>query len=72
MSQITLDARLERIGDRINPILVKETRQALKSRQFSITFMLLLGASLLVSFAGVAIGGPDLGYRSAGGDFFVA
>jgi len=37
-----LDAHVERIGDRINPILVKESRQALKSKQFTITFGLLL------------------------------
>jgi hypothetical protein len=36
------DAFLERLGDRINPILVKESRQALKSKQFTITFGLLL------------------------------
>lgn len=63
---------LGHIGDRINPILVKETRQALKSRQFSATFMLLLVASLLVSFGGVALSGPNIDYRAAGSLFFVA
>lgn len=67
-----LDEWLERLGERINPILVKETRQALKSRQFSITFLLLLAASLLVSFGGVALSGPGLNYRSAGSSFFIA
>lgn len=33
-------------GDAVNPILVKETRQALKSRQFVVTFSLLLLASV--------------------------
>ena len=37
---------LSRAGDWLNPILVKETRQALKSRQFVITFLLVLGACL--------------------------
>ncbi len=37
-----LDAFLERLGDRLNPILVKEARQALKSRQFLLTFSLML------------------------------
>ncbi len=59
-------------GDRINPILVKETRQALKSRQFTGTFMLLLAASLVVSFGGVALIGPEIAYRASGGNFFVA
>jgi ABC-type transport system involved in multi-copper enzyme maturation permease subunit len=66
------DSWLERFGDWINPILVKETRQALKSRQFSVTFGLLLAASLLVSFGGVALSGPGLDYRSAGIGFFLA
>ena len=35
-----------RLGDRFNPILVKETRQALKSRQFVVTFSTLLFAAL--------------------------
>ncbi|MBI3462847.1 MAG: ABC transporter permease, partial [Planctomycetes bacterium] len=72
MDITTLETWLEPLGDRINPILVKETRQALKSRQFLVTFLLLLVASLLVSFGGVAIVGPDLGYRSAGVGFFIA
>lgn len=66
------DSWLERFGDWINPILIKETRQALKSRQFSVTFSLLLVASLLVSLGGVAIAGPGLDYRSAGMGFFLA
>ena len=37
--------RLERLGDRFNPIVVKEVRQALKSRQFVLTFLLLLLAA---------------------------
>jgi ABC-type transport system involved in multi-copper enzyme maturation permease subunit len=71
MSRGVIRSWLERAGDRINPILVKETRQALKSRQFSATFMLLLAASLLVSFGGIALAGPDLDYRAAGPSFFV-
>ena len=37
-----LDRTLERWGDRLNPILVKESRQALKSKQFLVTFLALL------------------------------
>ncbi len=47
-----LDAACERFGDRINPILVKETRQALKSRQFVVTFSLLLFTALAWTIAG--------------------
>lgn len=41
-----IDRWCERFGDSVNPILVKETRQALKSRQFMITFSVLLVAAL--------------------------
>ena len=37
-----IEALLDRLGDRLNPILVKEARQAMKSRQFVVTFSLLL------------------------------
>lgn len=40
-----IDRAIERGGDLLNPILVKEARQALKSRQFVITFSLLLLAA---------------------------
>ncbi|MEM1227310.1 MAG: ABC transporter permease [Planctomycetota bacterium] len=41
-----IDAWAIKAGDRINPILIKETRQALKSRQFLVTFSTLLVAAL--------------------------
>lgn len=47
-----IDAWAEKIGDRVNPILVKETRQALKSRQFVGTFSVLLVAALSWTVAG--------------------
>lgn len=65
-------AWVEVVGDHMNPILVKETRQALKSRQFTITFSLLLVASLVVSFGGLAYVGPAIDYVPAGGQFFTA
>ena len=43
-------AWLERVGDRLNPILVKETRQAIKSSQFTFTFALVLIAVWMVTF----------------------
>jgi hypothetical protein len=42
---MSLDHAVQRAGDWLNPILVKEARQALKSRQFVITFTLLLLAA---------------------------
>ena len=47
-----IDDWCERMGDRLNPILVKETRQALKSRQFMVTFSVLLFAALAWTIVG--------------------
>lgn len=47
-----LDRFCETQGDRLTPILVKETRQALKSRQFAVTFSLLLFAALAWTIVG--------------------
>jgi ABC-type transport system involved in multi-copper enzyme maturation permease subunit len=47
-----LDRFCETQGDRLTPILVKETRQAMKSRQFVVTFSLLLIASLAWTIIG--------------------
>ena len=62
---------LERAGDWLNPILIKETRQALKSRQFIVTFLLMLIASWLISVFGVLGAGESLEFGSAGRAFFV-
>jgi hypothetical protein len=64
-------AHIERIliyaSDWINPILVKETRQALKSFQFTITFVLVLVACWVVTIGGVAWIGPSIFYAASGG-----
>ncbi len=57
---------LEAIVNRANPILVKETRQALKSRQFVLTFLVVLIACWIASFAVVAIAGPEVYYGAEG------
>jgi hypothetical protein len=54
-------------GDWLNPILVKETRQALKSFQFTVTFILLLIACWVVTMGGVALVGPRIFYAAEGG-----
>ncbi len=61
----------ERGSDRLNPILVKETRQALKSRQFLVTFLLMLILAWLISAFGVLLAGDSLEYGSAGRVFFL-
>jgi len=54
-------------GDWLNPILVKETRQALKSSQFFITFVLVLASCWIATFAVVSWIGPRIFYSADGG-----
>jgi ABC-type transport system involved in multi-copper enzyme maturation permease subunit len=61
-----LDDWLERAGERLNPILVKEARQALKSRQFLVTFSLLLICGWGWSLFGVAMLMPSVYYAPNG------
>ncbi len=61
----------ERAIDFANAILVKETRQALKSRQFVVVFMLLLTASWAASMFGLVMKGDAIEYGSAGREFFL-
>ena len=71
MSQLPINTKwIERASDWANPILVKETRQALKSKQFVITFMLLLVASWLISVFGMLNAGDAIEYGSTGRTFF--
>lgn len=63
---------VERTSDWLNPILVKETRQALKSRQFVATFFLMLVASWIISIFGIVIAGAGIEFRAVGRGFFVA
>ncbi len=66
-----LDRAMEWLGERLNPILVKETRQALKSRQFLLTFSLLLVAAWGWSLIGLVLMEVDGGYGQAGPGMFV-
>ncbi|HUT88639.1 MAG TPA: hypothetical protein VMY37_04035 [Thermoguttaceae bacterium] len=68
-------ARAERllvwVGERLNPILVKEARQSLKSKQFVLTFGLLLLCGWVWSFLGLAIFGPEASYTGKGSEMFM-
>ena len=57
---------LDSFSDWVNPILVKESRQALKSRQFLATFTLLLVCCWVWSLLGVAIRMPGIFYVPGG------
>lgn len=67
-----IDRWLEAVGERFNPILVKETRQALKSQQFVLWFLLLLAACWIITIGGVAWLGPGVHYSASGGVMFLA
>jgi len=71
MSTIELPAdRLDQFSDWMNPILVKETRQALKSRQFVGTFMLLLISSWLICMIGIILFGAQIEFGRPSTVFF--
>jgi hypothetical protein len=61
-----IEAVLDRLGDRLNPILVKEARQAMKSRQFVVTFSLLLICGWLWTLLFIVAGLPAIYYAPAG------
>jgi hypothetical protein len=65
-----LVTRLERLGDWFNPIVVKEVRQALKSRQFVGTFLLLLLGAWAGSIFGVSFLGASIDYGSPAVTFY--
>ena len=65
-----LETWAEATSDWINPILVKEVRQALKSWTFMATFLFLLLASWCVSVFGVLAAGSSIQYGRAGMGFY--
>ncbi len=67
--------RIDRVGESIsawlNPILIKEARQSLKSKQFLITFFLLLAASCLWTIMGIVFNAPDVYYIPTGSNLLM-
>jgi hypothetical protein len=63
---VRVEGSLSRASEWLNPILVKEARQALKSRQFVVTFSLLLLFGWVWSLLGVALQSPGV-YFAPGG-----
>jgi hypothetical protein len=61
-----IDRCTQRLAQWLNPILIKEARQSLKSRQFIITFFLLLAASCFWTILGVVSNAPDVYYVPTG------
>jgi len=65
------DSWTDRASEWINPILVKESRQALKSRQFILTFSLILVFACGWSFLGVALLTPGIYYAARGYEMLI-
>ena len=61
---------VDRVADWCNPILIKEVRQSLKSRQFVVTFFLLVAGAWLTAVFGLLMWGERIEYEAAGRDFF--
>ena len=61
-----VDRSSQQVATWLNPILIKEARQSLKSRQFLITFFLLLAASCFWTIVGVVTNAPDVYYVPTG------
>lgn len=61
-----LERLYERVSEWSSSILVKEARQAIKSRHFLWTYFALLFAVGLVAILGIAIGGADIEGSNAG------
>lgn len=64
------EAIVSKAVDQLNPILVKEARQALKSKQFLVTFTLLLACGWGWSLLGIALLTPGV-YFAPGGVFML-
>lgn len=58
--------RLDRASEWLNPILVKESRQALKSRQFVITFTIMLLVTWIATIVAVTSLWPSIYYLPYG------
>jgi hypothetical protein len=66
-----MSARVQAFDDRLNPILVKEVRQALRGRYFRALFWLTLGVATLVGLSVTAQFGVRNLSESAGQAFFM-
>jgi ABC-type transport system involved in cytochrome c biogenesis permease component len=65
------DRWLLRASNWLNPILVKETRQALKSKQFSWTFLLLITIAIGWTLIGILSSIPNIYYDADGSVFLM-
>jgi hypothetical protein len=66
-----VEVTLARWAERINPIVVKEARQALRSAQFAITFLLMLTACWIWAVFRIAASQASLNTEDVGPELFM-
>ena len=66
-----VDRTVNRVTAWLNPILVKEARQSLKSKQFLFTFFALLTTSCGWTILGIVFNAPDVYYVPSGQNMMV-
>ena len=71
MSTLAAAAPRRHVSDRLNPILVKEVRQALRGRYFKVMFWLTLAVATVVGLMVVATGAVEEDIEAFGQPFFV-
>ena len=65
------ESLMQRLGDRLNPLVVKEVRQGLRSRVFWVSFGLMLLACFILSLVAYAAT-RDAGLTTHGQGYFFA
>jgi ABC-type transport system involved in multi-copper enzyme maturation permease subunit len=70
MSSRSLEVHLAALGDRLNPVLVKEVRAALRGRFFSSVFAILLSLVTVASIFFMILAGPE-GAADRGNVYFL-
>ncbi|MEM9586991.1 MAG: hypothetical protein AAGA03_06885, partial [Planctomycetota bacterium] len=67
----TIDRWTQRVAGWLNPILIKEARQSLKSRQFLVTFSLLLLATWFWTVLGIVTNAPEVYFMPTGSTLMI-
>ena len=70
MDSRSIEARLEALGERLNPVLVKELRAALRGRYFRSAFAVLLSLATVASVGFMILSSPACG-SNQGSVYFV-
>lgn len=66
-----IDRIVFNLTDRLNPILITEARESLQSRQFLVTFFVMLAATLVWTVLGIVFNAPEVYYVPTGRNMLV-